>query len=200
MRRRRERAASIVLVLLVQGFAACVPAEPPAPRVQLFEKEGYQALYARDGRLLRVVLDRNGDGLAEVVTLFDRQGQPSAVEIDGDGDGAVDRWEHHAPDGTLEKVGVSRRSRSRPDFWEYPGPDGEIVRRDFDDDGDDVVDRSEFLEGGRVVREQTDSDRDGRPDRRLLRDAAGALVTIEQDLDGDGLWEKAIAVKRRGED
>lgn len=196
--RRRERALLFVLALLAPGVPACLPAEPPAPRVQLFEKERYQALYAGDGRLLRVVFDRDGDGRAEVVTLFDAQGRPSAVEIDADGDAAVDRWERRAPDGTLEKVGASRRSRNRPDVWEYPGPDGEIVRRDFDDDADGVVERSEFLEGGRVVREQTDSDGDGRPDRRLLRDAAGNLLAIEQDLDADGFWEKAVAVKRRG--
>jgi len=116
------------------------PSQPP--RLRLVEKGPYQALYGSDGRLQRLVYDRNADGRAEVVTLFAPTGKPLRAEIDTDGDAVVDRWEYFRTDGALEKVGLSRRKNGRPDEWDYPDAAGALARREFDDDGDGTVDRT----------------------------------------------------------
>lgn len=85
----------------------------------LVQKGEYQALYDRDGRLVRLVQDRNRDGRAEVVITFHTNGRPRQGEMDTDDDGFVDRWEVFLPDGRLEKVGVSRAANGQPDAWEY---------------------------------------------------------------------------------
>jgi hypothetical protein len=120
---------------------------PAAPRLRLVEKGPYQALYGSDGRLQRLVYDRNADGRAEVVTLFAPTGKPLRAEIDTDGDAVVDRWEYFRTDGALEKVGLSRRKNGKPDEWDYPDAAGALARREFDDDGDGTVDRTKDVTG-----------------------------------------------------
>jgi len=43
----------------------------------------------------------------------------------------------------LVRVGFTRSTRSEPDYWEVVAPDGSILRREYDDDGDGKVDRTE---------------------------------------------------------
>jgi hypothetical protein len=123
-------------------LAAC-DSRPPGPRIHLIEKGPYQALYDPDGRLQRLVYDRNADGRAEVVTLYANTGKPLRAEIDTDGDGTVDRWEYFRTDGALDKVGLSRRNNGRPDEWDFPDAFGALARRELDEDGDGTVDRVE---------------------------------------------------------
>jgi hypothetical protein len=123
-------------------LAAC-DSRPSGPRIHLIEKGPYQALYDPRGRLERLVYDRNGDGKAEVVTLFATTGKPLRAEIDSDGDGTVDRWEYFRTDGALEKVGLSRRRNAQPDEWDFPDAAGGLARRELDEDGDGTVDRVE---------------------------------------------------------
>jgi hypothetical protein len=40
-------------------------------------------------------------------------------------------------------VGFTRSRRGEPDYWEVVAPDGSTLRREYDDDGDGKVDRSE---------------------------------------------------------
>lgn len=184
----------------------------------LLQKGPYQAFYGPDGRLERLLQDRNGDDRADVVTLFDDEGRPSVTEIDSDGDGVVDRWERYSPTGGLAKVETSRRKRGAPDVWEELDEDGRVVRREIDDDGDGTPDRVEtpppiatqrveqdvdaegrphrweVYEGARLAAEELDTDGDGHPDRRLVRGALGELVRIEK-LE-DGRWVE-VAVEPR---
>ncbi len=88
----------------------------------LVQKQEFQALYDGNGRLLRLLQDRNHDGRAEVVIVYYPNGRPQRGEIDTDEDGSIDRWEYYRTDGSLEKVGLSRARNGRPDTWE-PGPD-----------------------------------------------------------------------------
>lgn len=181
----------------------------------LLQKGPYQAFYGPDGRLERLLEDRNGDGRAEVVTLFDEEGRPSSSEIDSDGDGVVDRWQRYAPTGGLRRVEASRRRRGAPDVWEDLDGDGRVVKREVDDDGDGTPDRVENLappplrrvehdpdaqgrshrwevfEGARLAAEELDTNGDGTPDRRLVRGALGELVRIER-LDGARWVEVAV--------
>lgn len=84
----------------------------------LIQKADYQALYDSDGRIVRLLQDRNHDGRAEVVIVYYPNGKPQCGEIDTDEDGAVDRWEYFRSDGSLEKVARSRARDGRPDTSE----------------------------------------------------------------------------------
>lgn len=184
-----------LLVLLMLG---CGDARQGAPRRSwlLFEKGRYQALFAPDGTLMRIALDKDGDRHADAITFYSSEAKPLAAEVDTDADGRVDRWERFRSDGTLASSGLSRRRSGRPDQWEYWAPDGGLIRRELDDDGDGRLERRQFLEAGRVVREEIDSNGDGRGDRRLWRDAAGSIVRIDTDPGADGSWSRSVDVKR----
>jgi hypothetical protein len=84
----------------------------------LIQKADFQALYDSDGRIVRLLQDRNHDGRAEVVIVYYPNGRPRRGEIDTDQDGVVDRWEYFRSDGSLEKVARSRARDGRPDTWE----------------------------------------------------------------------------------
>lgn len=174
----------------------------------LLQKGPYQAFYGPDRRLERLLQDENGDGRADLVTLFDGEGRPTVTEIDSDGDGVVDRWQRYSPKGGLLKIEISRRRRGAPDVWEEFDEDGRVIRREIDEDGDgkpDVVEaaapvaprrveqdldaqgrphRWEVYEGDRLAAEELDGDGDGHPDRRLVRGALGELVRMEKLEDG----------------
>lgn len=117
---RRWVACAIGALLLQVGCAGDGARQATIPGGHhLVQKGEYQALYDRDGRMVRLVQDRNRDGHAEVVITFYPNRRPRQGEMDTDGDGRVDRWEVFLPDGRLEKVGVSRAANGRPDAWEY---------------------------------------------------------------------------------
>jgi len=119
------------LIMLLGVFLAGCGASPPPPAFRLIEKGPYQALYGADGRLQRLVYDGNGDGRAEVVTLFSPNGKPRQSEIDTDGDGVVDRWEYFDLAGRLQKVGFSRDKSGRPGEWDWVDASGAVVRREL---------------------------------------------------------------------
>lgn len=184
----------------------------------LFEKGSFQILYGFDGSTLRLVYDGNGDGRADVQTFYRPDGTPRLAEIDGDMDGLVDRWEYMGADGVLEKIGQARRRPGVPDMWEYPVHGGFIVRREYDDDGDGRVDRTETQttgiqvkpedtdgdgrpdrwitsRDGELIAEDVDTDGDARPDRRFVRGLGGAILRIEVDENEDGIFEKILMAR-----
>ncbi len=134
-----------LLALAALSAPACAP-DRDAPRLaagHLWEKAGYQTFHGADGRIERLLQDRNGDGRAETVVLYDRSGKPRRAEIDTNDDGVVDRWEEFHADGSLASVGYSVHTRGRPDLWEHAGADGRVSRREIDDNGDGTPDRTE---------------------------------------------------------
>lgn len=110
---------------------------------RLVQKEQFQALYRSDGRIDRLLQDRDGDGRADAMILYRASGSPERAELDTDGDGLVDRWELFRSDGSLEAVAVSRQRSGRPDQWDWATPDGRVLRRELDEDGDAEPDRAE---------------------------------------------------------
>jgi hypothetical protein len=193
-----ETVRHVAAVLGLASLFGCglVPSPPASGRLHLVEKGRFEALYGGDGHLLRVVSDRNGDGQAEMVTIFSPGGSAIRAQIDTDGDGVVDRWEYYGPDGRVAKVGSSRRSPGKPDTWSYPDGFGGVGRREYDDDGDGIAERAEDLLDGVVVAEELDTDGDGRRDRRLVRGPSGAIERIETDPDGEGHWQRSVPVTR----
>ena len=127
---------------LVVGCSTDSP-DPRTPRPRLAEKGRYQALYALDGRLERLLYDSNGDRRADVMSLYGPEGKVLESEIDTDLDGVVDRWESYDAQGRLVRVATSRGATGKPDLWEIPRPDGRAARREHDDDRDGTPDRDE---------------------------------------------------------
>ena len=98
--------------------------EEPSRRLpggfRLVQKGQFQALYGPDGRIARLLQDRNGDYRAEAVIVYRPDGQPERGELDTDEDGAVDRWEHFRTDGTLERVDLDLDRDGKVDRTDYP--------------------------------------------------------------------------------
>lgn len=162
----------------------------------LLDKGPYKAFYDSWGRLTRIEYDGNGDGRPDHIAHHAGTRMPNLIEVDEDLDGRMDRWESYDQDGRLLKVAASRRGAA-PDVWNVLGPDGQPSRREYDDDGDGRVDRSELLSAGRVVRLEVDSDRDGRVDRwQEWRD--GRLAGEELDTDGDGRPDRKLSYTASG--
>jgi hypothetical protein len=110
-------------VFLVIGLAACGLAERPRRLPgghRLVQKDQFQALYGPDGRIQRLLQDRNHDGHAEVVIVYGPLARPERAEIDSDEDGAIDRWEHLRPDGTVARVDLDTDRDGRIDRSDYP--------------------------------------------------------------------------------
>ncbi len=190
-------AARGVLCLLGVAGAGCrLPAPGAKAPLTLVEKGSAQTVYDSDGRLLRILIDTDGDRRADMQILHRPEGTPRVAEMDTDRDGVVDRWERFAPDGSLESVGRSLRTRGRPDAWDYPDGTGRLERSELDDDGDGSVDRVVRPGPESTLVEELDTNGDGRADRRLLRDAAGVVTGILIDSEGDGTWECHVDVKR----
>ena len=101
---------------------------------------------------------------------LDADGRPASRERDADGDGRVDHRQQ------FEAGGVAREEQ------------------DTDGDGRMDVWRSTRADG---VTEELDTDHDGKPDRRVLRNGAGDVVGIESDPQEQGTWAKVRSAPRR---
>ena len=136
---------------VVCGLLAVLPCacgdptlRPPVPQAfRLVEKGPYQSLYGTDGRIERLVYDRNGDRVADAVLLYGPDGQVQTAALDTDLDAVIDRWEYFEG-GALVKIGFSRRRRGAPDTWDVV-QHGALTLREHDEDGDGRVDRREPL-------------------------------------------------------
>jgi hypothetical protein len=112
--------ATLATGLALTGCAVEAPARRLHGGYRLMQKQQYQALYGPDGRILRLLVDRDRDGRAEAVVVYRRNGRPERGEIDTDGDGAVDRWEQLRADGSLERVDLDTDRDGRVDRTDYP--------------------------------------------------------------------------------
>jgi hypothetical protein len=169
-----------------------------AAQAYLFQKGAYQAIYGPNGRLLRLLSDGNGDGIADVNAVYDPgNGLLQAVETDSDLDGIVDRWDYYERAFRV-KTAVSRSRPGVPDFWEHVDKRGVLTRREVDENGDGVVDRSEIIKKGVVAGVELDTDGDGRVDR-WQEWTSGRLVSERLDTDGDGAADRLLRYGSRGE-
>ncbi len=190
-----RRLWALVLLMAPVG-CGLVPPAPRAGRPHLVEKGRFQALYDGEGRLDRVAYDADGDGRADVLTLFGPSGVPLRAQIDSDKDGVVDRWEYYGPDGRLAKLATARRKPGVPDLWSYPDGFGGIGRREYDDDGDGRPERAEDLLDGVVVAEEFDTTGAGVWDKRVVRGPDGAVARVDSEPDGQGHWLHSVPVSR----
>lgn len=115
MSRITTRFAVGLVPVVLASLSGCGGLDDPAAGhalplgYRLVQKKQFQALYRPDGRIERLLQDRDGDGRADAVILYRASGTPERAELDTDDDGLVDRWELFRADGSLETVAVSRR-------------------------------------------------------------------------------------------
>jgi hypothetical protein len=139
----RRRIAGIALAAVLASGCQDPTLSNPAPRPYLLVEKGpYQSLYRADGTLERLVDDRNGDRTADAVILYGPDGTVRQAELDTNLDEVIDRWEYF-DSGVLVRIGFTRRTPGVPDYWDVVAPDGAVTGREYDDDGDGKVDRSE---------------------------------------------------------
>lgn len=166
-------------------------------------------------RLVQMSADQNGDGRFDQWTFLDGN-RPLRGEADTDGDGRIDRWEYFDTGSVLVSVGTSSRNDGIEDTWTFVAANAQgetrIVRSR---NRDRQWDRVEYFRGAELVRTEEDINADGRPDRwdryegkvlreaafdttlqrgrpnrRLVYDAAGRFAAIEADDDGNGAFER----------
>lgn len=116
------RIAYLGISLSLLAMAGCggeAPSRLPGG-FRLVQKDQFQALYGPDGRILRLLHDRNHDGRAEAVIVYGPSGKAERGELDTDEDGGVDRWEHFRSDGTLERVEIDTNRDGKVDRTDYP--------------------------------------------------------------------------------
>lgn len=192
------------LIAFSFAFAAC--SGPPDSRRAVPSYDVFT------GRLVQLSADQDGDREVDQWTYLDGN-RPLRGEADTDGDGRVDRWEYFDANARLLRVGTSSRNDGVEDSWAYvQALDGES-RVDRSRNRDRSVDRREFFKGDVMTRAEEDTNLDGRidrwdryeggvlrdasfdtsfavgrPDRRLVYDAQGKFVAVEEDTERDGTF------------
>jgi hypothetical protein len=193
-----------MVIASLYAIAACrAPADP---------RRAVASYDAFSGRLVQLSADQNGDGRVDQWTYLNGN-LPLRGEADTDGDGRVDRWEYFDVNARLQRVGTSSRNDGVEDTWTYvQAVEGES-RVDRSRDRDRHIDRREFFRGDAMTRAEEDSNGDGRidrwdryedgvlreaafdlafqtgrPDRRVIYDAQGQFVAVEEDGERDGTF------------
>lgn len=170
---------------------------PDGQTYHLVDKGPYKAFYDAWGRLQRIEYDSNGDGKPDQIARHDGRRHPYQLDVDSDFDGHTDRWERYDEEGRLLKVGTARAPGQAPNVWTIPHAEGEPERREFDENGDGVIERVEVTRDGRLIAAEVDGDRDGRIDR-WQRWEQGRLVAEDLDTDRDGKADRRVRYDAQG--
>lgn len=162
--------------------------------------------YNKDtGKLERLTGDRNHDGKVDTWAYMDGV-QTTRIEIDRDGDSRPDRVEFYVPNAA-PAAGAAPSVIDRAE--ESDGRGGTVTRREFyrvgiiarveeDTDGDGRTDKWEHYDTGTLARVEMDLQGKGFPNRRLVYAPDGAVIRVEADPDGDGVFE-ALPASGKGD-
>jgi len=173
-----------LLSILAISLAGCE--SPPDPRRTNFrvDKPGVSVQYDKDtGHLRKIEIDQNKNGRMDTWSYWDGA-RLDRIEIDKDEDGKIERWEHFGPDSNTRvvRVGSSSRDDGVEDTWTYPAADDPLA----------------------VGRVETDTDRDGRIDKRetYTRSATDpgrrTLSMVETGIDASGKAERTLYYRPDG--
>lgn len=145
------------------------------PEAENVKKTTIPTYDKKTGKLVQLTYDRNKNGVIDTWTDMDGT-RPVQSRIDLNEDGKIDRWEYYDDKGRLTKVGFSRKDDGKADAWAYAGPDGKVSRVEISSTGDEKkIDRWEHYDASLAG---------------ANGDATGALVSAEEDTDGDGRPDK----------
>jgi len=163
-------------------------------------------------KLIQLSADQNGDGVLDQWTYLDGN-FPLRGEADSDGDRRIDRWEYFDQSAQLMQVGSSSRNDGIEDTLTFVAPVDGLRRVDISRGRDRCFDRRELYRDTTLDQVTEDSNCDGRQDKwerfeggvlrearfdtsflagradkRLLFDAQGRFVGIEDDAERDGTF------------
>lgn len=177
-------------------MAAC---SGPAPTIAPAAGVKATPVYSTEtGKLEQIVSDRDGDGTIDARAFMDGV-RLLRIEIDRNGDGKPDRWEHYRPGSDTRAASQPEIERAE----EANGPGDRITRHELyengalrrveeDTDADGRIDKWEQYESGQLVRVDLDLTGSGTPDRRMHYRRDGTVARVEVDSDGSGQWRPFV--------
>jgi hypothetical protein len=171
--------------LLISGVIATAACGATAD-----ERQQIEPSYDDTGKLQLLKYDSNADGKIDTWSHMDGT-RILHIEIDETGDGLADRWEYYTPDQQIEKVGSSQAGDGIVDSWAYYGPDGQMNRLERSAKRDGTVTRTEFYEGGVVIRAEEDANADGTTDKWEVYEGS-RLASVAFDTRGTGSPERRL--------
>ena len=150
---------------------------------------------SKTGRLTRLEYDANSNGKPDTWAYMNGT-ELKTVEADENDDGRVDRWEYYGGVSLRTAGGrpvpdrIERATRfdgkvSRREFFER----GDLARIEEDTDGDGALDKWETYSGRVLTVMALDTEKLGRPTRRLIYRQDGSLDRIEVDPGGTGQFK-----------
>jgi hypothetical protein len=211
-------------VFLGIGLAACRQAQGDRPQASYDPKTGRlktlvydankngknDAVSFMDGtRILRVELDWDENGKVERWDIYKPDRTLEKVGMSRRNDGVMDAQAFYAADGALQRIEVSTRRDGMFDRVEYYERDAEtrdvMVRTSDDNDRDGRADKWDTYTRVAnpppgappysVTSSAFDDEGTGKPTRRIVFAADGAVAHVEIDPDGDGVF---VPLRPRG--
>ena len=142
-------------------------------------------------RVIRLVLDADGDGKPELIRFLDRSDeQLIRQEADRNYDGILDSWNQYE-DGELATRVLDENDDGNPEVFETYR-DGRVSLRELDRDDDGVRDVFYRYRGESLIEERHDANNDGTIDLVIAYEKR-LRVRAEEDTDRDGrmdLWTR----------
>jgi hypothetical protein len=126
----------------------------------------------RDGKIVKVEVDRNFDGKIDEWDFYDREGRPERIERDENYDGRPDLW-YFYENGEVKRSEQDTDFNGQPD-WFTTFEKGLSARSDCRPNGSKIVVRRFIYVHGILSEEWVDEDQDGKFDCKILHDPFGA--------------------------
>ena len=213
LRRGPVRFAVLLLTLAAacsrapQGARPKADYDPQTGRLRRFEFDSnhdgkYDTVSYMDGtRIVRVELDLDQNGKVERWDFYTPDRKLEKVGFASKNDGVMDSQAFYQP-GTgeaavLQRIEISTRRDGKFDRTEFYD-NGRLVRSADDTNGDGRADKWDTWEpvdhpntGSPqygITSTSFDDSGSGRPERRFIYGAGGAIVRVEVDPKGDGHW------------
>jgi len=147
----KRTVVSIISCLLLVGLTCAVvaAAEEPAASQQVKPKE--------------IKIDRNYDGVADRIEIYDTKGAIARIESDVNGDGKIDEWVYY--ENTVPVKGEKDlNADGKPDTTLIYDAKGTVTRTEADANGDGKIDEWVYYEAGKPTKAEKDTNKDGTPD------------------------------------
>ena len=171
----------MVLAALPFCSGGCGSPAPSPPGAQA----GVQAKYdTQTGRLRELTYDSNKNGKPDGIGYMDGT-RILRIELDKDEDGRTERWEYYGADQKLEKVGFSAANDGTVDHWGYSAADGTLLKMEISTRRNGKVQRTEIFEKDALVRVEEDTDENGAIDKWETY-SGGTLTSVAFDTEGTG--------------
>ena len=142
-------------------------------------------------RVIRLVLDADGDGKPELIRFLDRSDeQLMRQEADRNYDGILDSWSQYEGGELVTRV-LDENDDGNPEVFETYR-DGRVSLRELDRDDDGVRDVFYRYRGKSLIEERHDANNDGIIDLIIVYEER-LRVRAEEDTDRDGrmdLWTR----------